>query len=148
SSGQAVEQLGVFENIGLGCSWQLDVPPRFNNIQYSTAVDVTLVVGFLCQHNSALAKQDLAHLPRVGHGQFWLSLREQGVDASGNRALGRLESAGQATVLIVPDWLPRNVRRARIKDVSVICTLKSNSALGLNLRFWRQSDGDSATMYR
>lgn len=140
-------ELAVFENVGLQCSWKLDVPLRSNDVRMAEFADVGLIVAYLCQHDAALEDQDLASQPAHGEAEFTLGLRQQGRDEQGREALGRLEEAGEARFLLAPSWLPRYVRSPQIRELSVICIDRDGRFIPLALRLVADPHDDASQLH-
>lgn len=137
-----VGETAVFENVGVQCSWQLDVPLRANDLQLSSAADVGLVIAYLWQHSRELDQRDRQNLPTVGQAELWFSLRDQGQDAGGVPVFAALSKHGAAAFEFKPDWLPRNFTDFAIEDLSVFCMRKSAEPLPLTLKLWTTAAGD------
>ncbi|QTN26506.1 hypothetical protein HZ993_14355 [Rhodoferax sp. AJA081-3] len=135
-------ETAVFENVGVQCSWRLDVPLRANDLQLSSAADVGLVIAYLWQHDPALDQRDRQNPPTTGQAELWFSLREQGRSADDVPAFASLSKNGEAAFELRPDWLPRNFEQFEIEDLSVFCVRKATTPLPLVLRMWSAGAGD------
>lgn len=141
-------ELAVFENVGLECSWKLDVPLRSNDIRMADFADVGLVVAYLCQHDDALEAQDLANQPTRAEAEFTLGLRQQGRDEQQREALGQLETTGEARCVLPATWLPRYVQAPKIQDLSVICIDRDGRFIPLAVRLSTDTHGNASQLHR
>ena len=128
-------QLNLFENVGLGCSWRLEVPLRANDIELHKAADVTLLVTYVCRHDVGLEAQDIAAQPETGKAEMSLGLRDQGRSPLDEPIWGVLETRGEATFRIDPRWMPRNFRDPKVTAITLVCARKDGRAQPLRVRF-------------
>ncbi|MEO8378266.1 MAG: hypothetical protein ABI779_01260 [Acidobacteriota bacterium] len=138
----------VFENVGLQCSWVLEIPLRANDMQLSTTADVGLVVAYLCQHDPVLEANDRANMPATGTAEAWFSLRDQGRDSSGSPVWGQLQKNGESPFEFLNEWIPRNITRTAIESLSIVCVLRSGAPVPLAVRFWTSTLGDPGVTFR
>lgn len=61
-----VTRLGLFEGHGIATSWELELPPGSNNLDYRLLSDVQLVLYYTARHSEELRDQVLATPPRPG----------------------------------------------------------------------------------
>jgi hypothetical protein len=128
-------QLNLFENVGLGCSWRLEVPLRANDIELHNATDVTLIITYVCRHDAGLEALDIADQPETGKEEMSLGLRDQGRSPSGEPIWGVLETRGEAIFQIDPRLLPRNIRDPKVTAITLVCVSKDGRAVPLRVRF-------------
>lgn len=135
-------QLELFENVGLATSWRLALPLDANDIDLQATADITLLVTYVCRHDAALEARDLAARPTQGSAQIGIGLREQGVDAAGEKIWKLLEAEGEAEFRIDPGWLPRYAVAPKVTSIVLVCVRKGGKPLALRARFAGEGVGD------
>ncbi|MBR1188560.1 hypothetical protein [Bradyrhizobium sp. AUGA SZCCT0160] len=139
-------ELAVFENVGLQCSWRLDIPLRSNDVRMTEFADVGLVIAYLCQHDVALEAADIAQLPATGDAEFAIGLRQSGRSAN-QETFGQLEASGEGEFQLPGDMLPRNIVDSKIRDIVLVCVDKVGKPVPLKVGFWTGTRGDRAKRY-
>ena len=56
-------EIGIFENIGYGCEWELNVPNYANEFEIDKILDIKLMTTCLCQFDTELQEADLESMP-------------------------------------------------------------------------------------
>jgi hypothetical protein len=107
---------GLFEGHGVGCSWELDMPRRSNNLDYRFITDVRLVLYYNAQFDESLREAVLTRPAAVGE---LVHARDLLLRYDFPEAWYTFLDSGEMTFDLTDRYLPRNETGFRTDKVSL-----------------------------